>query len=196
MKILALSDIESKFLWDYFDREYVKDVDLVLSCGDLSAHYLSFIATMCSVPVLYVHGNHDKNYANQPPEGCVCIEDQIFQYKGLRILGLGGSICYNNGLFQYTEEQMRRRVSKMRFQLIKNRGFDILLTHAPAAGLGDGADRAHQGFKTFSRLMDKYHPGYMVHGHMHANYQPDFKRERTYADTKIINAYEKYIFEI
>ena len=196
MKILALSDIESKFLWDYFDREYVKDVDLVLSCGDLSAHYLSFIATMCSVPVLYVHGNHDKNYVNQPPEGCVCIEDQIFQYKGLRILGLGGSICYNNGLFQYTEEQMRRRVSKMRFQLIKNRGFDILLTHAPAAGLGDGADRAHQGFKTFSRLMDKYHPGYMVHGHMHANYQPDFKRERTYADTKIINAYEKYIFEI
>lgn len=42
MKILALADMESKALWDYFDRDKIQDVDLILSCGDLKASYLSF----------------------------------------------------------------------------------------------------------------------------------------------------------
>ena len=41
------------------EKEDYADIDLVISCGDLKADYLSFIATMIAVPVLYVHGNHD-----------------------------------------------------------------------------------------------------------------------------------------
>lgn len=37
MKILAVADQESKFLWDYFDKNYVKDIDLILCCGDLKS---------------------------------------------------------------------------------------------------------------------------------------------------------------
>ena len=66
MKILALADMESKALWDYFDRDKIQDVDLILSCGDLKASYLSFLATMVKVPLLYVHGNHDTNYNRFP----------------------------------------------------------------------------------------------------------------------------------
>lgn len=196
MKILALADTESKFLWDYFDKDYVKDIDLILSCGDLKASYLSFLATMCKAPVLYVHGNHDGRYQIKPPEGCICIEDQLFTYHGVRILGLGGSMCYNHGLHQYTEEEMRKRAAKMRLKLLKSHGFDILLTHSPAAGCGDGQDRAHCGFQTFCNLLHRYQPAYMVHGHMHATYGRQFKRERELEHTKVINAYEKYIFEI
>ena len=59
MKILAISDEESKSLWDFFDREKVEGVDLIISCGDLDPRYLSFLVTLVNVPVLYVHGNHD-----------------------------------------------------------------------------------------------------------------------------------------
>ena len=59
MKILVIADEESQKIWDFFRKEDYADIDLVISCGDLKADYLSFIATMIAVPVLYVHGNHD-----------------------------------------------------------------------------------------------------------------------------------------
>lgn len=196
MKILALADVESKLLWDYFDREYVQDIDLILSCGDLKSSYLSFLATMCKAPVLYIHGNHDARYDQKPPEGCYCIEDKVFNFQGLRILGLGGSMRYNKGSYQYTEDQMRRRASKLRLKLCMSRGFDILLTHAPAAGCGDAKDCCHHGFITFCDLMHRYQPSYMIHGHVHASYNYRFQRCQQYENTTIINAYEKYILEI
>lgn len=66
MNILALADEESSYLWDYYDESKLKDVDLILSCGDLSPQYLSFLATLAHCPVLYVHGNHDGHYKQSP----------------------------------------------------------------------------------------------------------------------------------
>ena len=86
MKILVLADIESKAYWDFFRKEDFVGVDLIISCGDLKASYLSFLATMVSVPVLYVRGNHDDSYAQRPPEGCICIEDDIYVHEGVRFL--------------------------------------------------------------------------------------------------------------
>ena len=71
--------------------------DLILSCGDLKAEYLSFLVTMARCPLLYVHGNHDDDYIRREPEGCDCIDDKLVVYKGLRILGLGGSRRYSGG---------------------------------------------------------------------------------------------------
>lgn len=42
MKILLLADVESKYLWDYFEKEKLDGIDLIISCGDLKAEYLSF----------------------------------------------------------------------------------------------------------------------------------------------------------
>ena len=41
MKILAISDVPSKALWDYGTREQLEGIDLILSCGDLnvSSHW-------------------------------------------------------------------------------------------------------------------------------------------------------------
>ena len=196
MKILILSDVESKYLWDYFEKEKLEGIDLILSCGDLKPQYLSFLASFTKAPVLYVRGNHDDCYEINPPDGCICIEDSIYNFNGLRIMGLGGSIKYNNGKNQYTQNQMKKRVKRMWFKLMRNHGFDILLTHAPAAGFHEGDDRAHKGFDIFSELIDRYHPKFFIHGHVHKDYSRNFVRQDQIGDTIVINGYERFTLEI
>ena len=195
MRILAIADEESKSLWDYFDKSKLEGIDLIISCGDLDPRYLSFLVTLFSGPVLYVHGNHDEKYKQIPPEGCICIEDQIYVYKGIRILGLGGSMRYKPGAYQYTEKEMKQRISKLWFRLFRKRGFDILVTHAPAYQLNDGRDLLHQGFQAFRTLLEKYQPKYFLHGHVHLSYGRIHKRYDKYMNTHIINAYERCVFD-
>ena len=196
MRILAVSDEECPALWDYYVPGKLKEYDLIISCGDLKASYLSFLVTMGNKPLLYVHGNHDGRYAQSPPEGCDCIEDRIVTYNGVRILGLGGCLWYHAGPHQYTERQMRRRIRKLRFQLWKTKGVDIVVTHAPPQGVGDSDDNAHRGFEALLELHDKYKPQYLLHGHVHMSYGTDRIRERTYNSTKVINTCERYVLEI
>ena len=169
--------------------------DLILSCGDLSARYLSFLVTMARCPLLYVHGNHDTSYNQVPPEGCDCIDDHIVTYNGVRILGLGGCRKYHPGPHQYTDDQMRRRIQKLKWKLKRMGGVDIVVTHAPPYGLGDGDDPAHWGFESLVGLLDTYHPQYLVHGHVHIRYGAR-ERVRDYNGTTLINATERYTFEI
>ena len=117
-------------------------------------------------------------------------------YNGVRILGLGGCYRYRPGPHQYTEDQMRRRIRKLRLQLWLYRGVDIVVTHAAPAGLGDAEDTAHWGFACLRKLLDKYHPQYLVHGHVHMTYGHDIPRVMEYNGTKVINAYGRYAFEI
>lgn len=193
MKILVIADVESKALWDNYEASRLEGVELILSCGDLNPRYLSFLATFTHAPILYVHGNHDGCYAETPPEGCICIEDDIYVFNGIRILGLGGSMRYKKGPHMYTEFDMRMRIAKLRLKLIKNKGFDILLTHSPALGLHDQDDLPHTGFKCFIDLLDKYEPSYFIYGHVHKSYGK-FVREDDYKKTHLINANERYEF--
>jgi len=195
MKILVIGDVESKYLWDYFERSKLEGVELIISTGDLKPNYLSFLATFTSAPVLYVHGNHDEKYDWQPPEGCICIEDDVFVYRGVRILGLGGCMSYIGGKHQYTEFEMRMRVWKLFPKILKNKGFDILVTHAPAFEINDGEDLPHRGFKIFRHLLEKYRPKYFIHGHVHMNYGRKHVRCDQYEDTQIVNSYERYMIE-
>lgn len=196
MKILVVSDEECPALWEHYVPGRLKEYDLILSCGDLNPKYLSFLVTMARAPLMYVHGNHDTAYTRIPPEGCDCIEDDIVVYKGLRILGLGGSLRYRPGEHQYTQKQMQKRIAKLRFKLWRHKGVDIVVTHAPPKGIGDGEDRTHQGFEAFIELIDRYHPQYLFHGHTHLRYGRDQTRVREYSGTKVINACERYVLEI
>lgn len=195
MKILAIADCESKSLWDYFQPEKLEGIDLILSCGDLAPQYLSFLATFTHAPVLYVHGNHDDCYRQTHPDGCICVDDKIYVYKGVRIMGLGGSMRYKPGEHQYTDRAMNVRILKLAFPLWYRKGFDILLTHAPAYDLNDGDDLPHRGFKAFLRLMDRFSPAFFVHGHVHATYGGKFCRFSTYKNTTVVNAYERCVFQ-
>ena len=196
MKILLLADREDPYLWDHYRPGHLDGIDLILSCGDLKANYLSFLVTMGRAPVFYVHGNHDQRYEVEPPDGCDCIDDRLVKFGGLRILGLGGSAFYGSRSFQYTERQMQRRIARRQLDLMRAGGFDILLTHAPAAGWGDAEDYAHRGFVCFNSLIERYRPRYHVHGHVHMNYGHDIPRTLQHGETTVINAWGKYLLEI
>lgn len=194
MKILLISDDEKSYLWDHFDAEPFKGIELIISAGDLEVEYLSYIVTVIKAPLFYVHGNHDTSYARKPPEGCDCIDDKLVKYKDLRILGLGGSKRYNENELQYTEKEMKKRVTKLNYSLWRNKGFDILVTHSAAYGRGDGNDLCHEGFQCFNDLLDRYSPKYYIHGHQHLTYGHQ-QRIINYKNTTIINAHGYHILE-
>lgn len=196
MKLLLISDEEEKHLYEYYDAARLRDIDLIISAGDLNVKYLEFLVTMGHAPLVYVPGNHDTYYASHPPMGCDNADDRIIDYHGLRILGLGGSMEYKKDIYLYSEKAMEKRIERLRNMIKFYNGFDILLTHSPAAGYGDLEDLPHKGFECFNDLLEKYHPKYMIHGHVHKTYG-SFDRVRKHpSGTTIINAYSSYELEL
>lgn len=194
LKVLVVSDHESEYIWDFFDAKAFAGVDAIVSCGDLKPEYLSFLVTMIPAPLLYVRGNHDARYRDNPPEGCIDLEEKPVTLKGVRFVGFGGCKSERPAENHYSEREMNRRVLRASFSL--RRGFDVLVTHAPAAGLGDGDDRFHEGFETFRALIDRYKPRYHLHGHQHLTYSIGSKRVLEYNDTTIVNGYNYYILDM
>ena len=107
MRILAIADEPSPKLWGERVKQELEGIDLILSAGDLPARYLSYLTCFTSAPIVYVRGNHDDHYAQVAPEGCLCAEDTVVQARGIRILGLGGSMRYRpDGKNMYSEKEM------------------------------------------------------------------------------------------
>lgn len=195
MRILAVSDQSHLALYDYFDKERWKDIDLIVSCGDLDPKYLSFLVTVINVPLVYVPGNHDQRYRTEPPQGCDSFDEKAEEVKGIRIAGLGGSLWYNGKPLQYTEKQMARRVKKIIRKAKKLGGLDLFLTHAPPRGIHDNSDRCHTGFVAFHTIIDEFHPKVFVHGHNHEVYSKE-DRETVVDGVRVINAYGYYVFDM
>ena len=196
MKILVVADVKSPYYFDCYTPGKLKDFDLILSCGDLSKEYLEFLVTMARCPLYYVPGNHDETFDLHPPEGCESIDGRLVEYRGVRILGLGGSYQYRPGEQQYTERQMAARIRRLRWTIRRHMGFDILLTHAPMRGVNDLDTPAHRGFECFSALIDRWQPKWFLHGHVHLNYGMNLPRKAERGQTQIVNAYEYQVIEI
>jgi len=193
VKILALADDPCAVYWGSDARTRLAGIDLILACGDLPQNYLEYLTNFTTAPIVYVNGNHDKD----APGGCLSAEETVVHCCGLRIAGLGGSIRYDPyAQHQYTEKEMDRRAAKLRRAIRKAGGVDILLAHAPARGLNDGPDYAHTGFACFNRLLDEFTPEYFIHGHVHFSYNPALPRVVQRGSTTVINACERYLFEL
>ena len=188
MKILVVADHEEASLWEYYRPQKTEGTDLIISCGDLKKEYLEFLATMVNCPLVYVRGNHDSNYDDNPIHVGENIEGKTYDFHGLKIYGLGGSYRYREGLDMYTEREMKKRIIFSRMTLALRDKVDIFVTHAPCKGYGDLDDYAHQGFSCFNDILNTYQPKYMLHGHVHKEYG-NFQREIEHpSGTKIINA--------
>jgi hypothetical protein len=183
--------------------------DLVLSCGDLPFDYLEYIVTLAGAPLLYVPGNHDPDVSGRAanasdrispflpralapvlgPCGCTNIDGRIVEAAGLRIAGLGGSIRYSRGPNQYTQPEMRRRARALQLRrlLARGRGVDVIVSHAPPLGVGDGSDPAHTGIAALGGLIEKWSPKLLVHGHVH-NYGRRRSSDRRVGATTVVNA--------
>jgi uncharacterized protein len=198
MKILTVSDEVVPTIYHASIRERFRDVELVLGCGDLPPSYLEFIVSLLDVPCFYVPGNHDGQPEHTDygktltrPPGCMSLDGRVCEQDGLVLGGLGGSIWYNGGKYQYSQRRMFVRVSMllpwiMRYRRLNGYGLDILITHSPPAGVNDGTG-AHAGFEAFRWLIDRYPPRYLIHGHVHRNYRIASAFESRVGQTTVIN---------
>jgi uncharacterized protein len=223
VRILAVADAEHPSLYDFFDRERWRGVELVLGCGDLDGDYLDFLATSLGVPLFYVRGNHDRNlWKNDKPAGDD-IGFRVVTYKGVRLAGFEGCAWYGGRGIEYTEWQMRWRVWNLIPRLMLHRGVDLIVSHAPpslrpeevevlespsllldtsAQATGKAStpemelgDRAHRGFTSYTDLLSLFPPRVWLHGHVHLNYGR-LPRVRRFRQTIIANAYGYLLLDV
>jgi len=172
VKILCVRDTEMPQLHNAVNlRRQYHDVEMIISCGDMSPNYLDFISSIIGAPLYYVRGNHDEIYDKEPPGG-IDLHGQVVQYGGLTMAGLEGCIRYNRGQIQYSQAQMHGKVLGMAPAVFWNRWarqrrIDLFVTHSPARDIHDGKDVAHRGFAGFLNFMKWFRPRYMLHGHVH-----------------------------
>lgn len=176
VRILAVGDEVNPALERAVLSPSFPKVDLILSCGDLPYDYLEFLIDAVDAPLLFVRGNHDRpiqaeDRVIRAPQGGVDVDGKVVENKGLIVVGFGGCFRYDpRAENQYTEGQMRRRITRVWPRLWwnarrKGRACDVLLTHAPPQGIHDGLDPAHRGFAAFLAFIHTWKPRYHLHGH-------------------------------
>jgi uncharacterized protein len=135
------------------------------------------------------------------PDGCENIHARAVRYHGLLVAGLEGSMRYNDKPdYQYTEREMAAQARRLVPALLWNRlrhgrYLDILVTHAPPAGIHDLPDLCHCGFRAFRTFMDRFRPRLLVHGHVHL-YGTTETAETIYKHTRVINTYGYRLIEV
>lgn len=188
VRVLAVADEVDESLWH--DVTAAGDVEVILACGDLPFDYLAHLTDGLDVPLVFVPGNHDPDLtgyrlgrrglflraglpAQQPwPWGAVNADGRVVDVAGLRLAGLGGCLRYSEGPNQYSQRQLNRRAKRLvrsaRWHRWRDgRGVDVLLTHAPPAGVGDGSDPPHHGFNGLHQAAARLDPPMLLHGHVH-----------------------------
>lgn len=183
VNVLVIADEVASNLQEHLLRDLAPD--LVLSAGDLPWDYLEWVASCVDAPMVFVPGNHDPEIktarlgrsglhteAGMPcdaprPRGVVNADQQVVEAAGLRIAGLGGCVKYRSGPHQYTQRQYATRAHRLVRRARSAGPVDVLLTHAPPIGLGDGEDRPHIGIQALHGVLERLEPTWHLHGHIH-----------------------------
>ncbi len=218
MRILCVSDHKDPLVYTNSVAKRFPDLDLILGAGDLDLSYYEFLVSSLNLPLGFVFGNHNlqgierywRRYELptfihthekhlEATNGITYLGGRCIHLKGLLLAGLGGCMRYNKGPNQFTEFGMALFSLRIFPRLIFNRIFhgrylDILVTHAPPAGIHDKPDLCHRGFKFFLWFMRVFKPAYLVHGHIHL-YDPKETRHTLYHQTEVINAYNHYLID-
>lgn len=208
MKILAISDAVSPFVYSTNFPDNLPPFDLVLSAGDMPGYVLEFVATKLRTQPVYVLGNHQDGYLRREdapvpelPGGCINAHGRVLEHEGLIIAGIEGSARYRPGAHQYNEREMEMIAARMAPRLAwnrwrKGRALDVLLTHAPPKGPHEGGDRPHRGVPAFNRMHRWWRPRLHVHGHVHlsgANARRQYVSEE---GVRVVNAFEFALIEL
>lgn len=152
MKLLVVSDIASKRLEGVIDNtpEKLKDIDLIVSCGDLDREYLELIVNRLQKDMFFVDGNHDcerdddddfdvtakfikkmrsiqKKFSTKHLSGNDEMHGKMRIFKNHIIVGFGGSRWYNGRGCQYKESEMAVVVRKLYRKIRVYRWKDKLL---------------------------------------------------------------------
>ena len=215
VRVLAVSDeIEESLL---VDSGAARQADVIVACGDLPFEYLGRLMDGLDRPLVFVPGNHDPDVngyrtgrsglvlraglpATPPwPPGAVNADGRVVDVGGLRIAGLGGSLRYREGPNQYSERQQARRARRLARRAAwrrrrDGRAVDVLITHAPPRGVGDGDDPPHRGFACLHPLAARLGVGLLLHGHVHP-YGADTP-DRSMGATVVRNVVGRHLFDV
>lgn len=219
MKILCVADAVDPLVYSKYVKEQYKDVDLVISCGDLPLKYYEYIISSTNKDLAFVFGNHNLerlgefSSENQVLGGYAPSVSVVPEYVGeyidgkvwydkkhdLILAGLGGCMRYNLGKHQFTEGEMRWRIIKMLphlwwNKLVHGRYLDILVTHAAPYGIHDASDPCHVGCRMFLKFIHRFKPKYLLHGHIHLT-DLNTPRVDEVEGCKVINVYQKYLLD-
>jgi Icc-related predicted phosphoesterase len=214
VRILAVSDEVAEHLWSPDLSRYAPD--LVVSCGDVPFDLLAWLADTTEAPVVFVPGNHDPDLAGYRysrrglvlragipvtppwPPGAINLDGRIVDIAGMRVGGLGGSRRYESGPNQYTARQQSRRVRRFVARARRQRPLrpvDIVIAHAPIAGIGDAGpdDPVHQGFQVYRRLVSTLAPRLFLHGHFDG---AAGRTEHRVGATRVVNVFDHQLLEL
>ncbi|PWB50911.1 MAG: hypothetical protein C3F13_15510 [Anaerolineales bacterium] len=205
MKILVVSDVVIDWLYSPQIRVVFADVDLIISCGDLPAYYLEYLVSTLDKPLLHVRGNHSfpeevEAQGDHHTIGAQDIHCKVLLYRGCSFAGVEGSLCYNNGAYQYSQSEMWLNCFRIIPSLLMNRAkygkyLNVFVSHTPPRGIHDGQDLTHQGIHAFRWLVNTFQPDYHLHGHIHV-YRPDAVTETNLGKTRVINAFGYRVIEL
>jgi nucleotide-binding universal stress UspA family protein/Icc-related predicted phosphoesterase len=199
LRVLSVSDRIDTQLLEKDSYEKFKDIDLILSCGDLPYYHIEKLFHLYEVPVLYVRGNHDprveygKSGPLYGPRGAIDLHKRVVVLNETIFAGFEGSLPYKEGPFLYSQGEMWRFVIGLVPRLLWNklvfgRYLDVVITHSPPFGVHDKDSNVHGGFKAFRWLIKVFKPTYFFHGHIHV-YTEDETVETILGRTKVINTY-------
>lgn len=199
LKVLSVSDRIDSQLLEKETYEKYKDIDLILSCGDLPYYHIEKLFQIYEVPVLYVRGNHDprveygKSGPIYGPRGGIDLHNRVVILNGLIFAGFEGSLPYKDGPFLFSQSEMWQFVLGMVPRLVWNklvhgRFLDVVIAHSPPFGIHDDDSNVHGGFKAFRWLIKIFKPAYFFHGHIHV-YTDEQIIETVVEKTKVINTY-------
>lgn len=153
MKILAVSDETNSALESLVVRspEKLKDVNLILACGDLDRDYIEFLVDGLDKEFFFVSGNHEpdpettdgdfsgfelldriwdtiKTSAEKIIRGIAGQDDlhgRVSAYRDYLVVGFGGSRWYNGRGNQFRESEMagvvRKVITKIRLYRIHDK---------------------------------------------------------------------------
>ena len=194
MKILSVSDEQVGLVYSSQIAARFQGTDLVIGCGDLQHSYLDYIVSMLDAPLYFVHGNHVSLDDEHPVCGSNLHRRTLRDPEtGLLLAGIEGSLQYNSGPHQYSQDEMWLWAWELSLGLLVNklrfgRALDVLVTHASPWGIHDADDRPHHGIKAFNWLIETFQPALHLHGHVHV-YRQDTVRETQVGATRVINSF-------
>lgn len=185
MNILAIADRSPKI--DIISTINEKEIDIVITLGDLDRWDLLPLKEISSVPKIGIYGNHDSG-TYMPELGIWDMHLKLWDFQGLRFGGFQGCVRYKNNpdAIMCTQEEAQ--------QLMQNfPKVDVFISHCPPRGINDEEEIAHQGFDALRLYIDTQQPKVWLHGH---TYPTEENIVKQHGPTRIEYVYEHKVLTI
>jgi hypothetical protein len=198
IRLLAVSDEVDASLWSHLDREALGPLDLLVSSGDLSPDYLSYLEDSLRVPFVFVMGNHDLDAAWAREADRLLPEHKsgahLTEAAGVSIALLdwpGPDKIRTRVQDRTTWRQVLGLWLAVR---LGARRPDIVVSHVGPDEALDPRDLYHRSFPAYGWLARRLRPALWLHGHTTPASAPE--RVTHLGPTTSVNVTGAYLIEL